>query len=85
MDPHRLGPVPTGVQHFRPVARLGSFRAAARAVSLAPSSVSRSLKALEGDFKAPLFERMRQRLRLTAAGGCCSTTSGKSGTNRTAR
>lgn len=68
MDLHRLGLVSTRVQHFQLVARLGSIRAAARAVNLAPSSVSRSLKALEDDLKAPLFERMQQRLRLTSAG-----------------
>jgi DNA-binding transcriptional LysR family regulator len=68
MDLHRLGLVSTRVQHFQLVARLGSIRAAARAVNLAPSSVSRSLKSLEDDLKAPLFERTQQRLRLTSAG-----------------
>ncbi|MFN3641850.1 MAG: LysR family transcriptional regulator [Gemmobacter sp.] len=68
MDLHRLGLVSTRAQHFQLVARLGSIRAAARAVNLAPSSVSRSLRSLEEDLRAPLFERMQQRLRLTSAG-----------------
>lgn len=68
MDLHRLGLVSTRAQHFQLVARLGSIRAAARAVNLAPSSVSRSLRTLEEDLRAPLFERMQQKLRLTSAG-----------------
>ena len=68
MDLHRLGLISTRVQHFLLVARTGSIRAAARAVHLTPSSVSRSIRALEEDLQAPLFERRAQRLRLSSAG-----------------
>lgn len=68
MDLHRLGLVSTRAQHFQLVARTGSIRAAARALQLTPSSVSRSIRALEADLQAPLFERRQQRLRLSSAG-----------------
>ncbi|MCC5958948.1 MAG: LysR family transcriptional regulator [Rhodobacteraceae bacterium] len=68
MDLHRLGLISTRVQHFQLTARLGSIRAAARALNMTPSSVSRSIRALEDDLRAPLFERGGQQLRLSSAG-----------------
>jgi len=48
--------------------RLGSIRAAAKALNVAPSSISRTIKQLEDDLDAPLFTRSQQRLKLTSAG-----------------
>jgi DNA-binding transcriptional LysR family regulator len=68
MDPYRLGLVATRIHYFQLVARLGSIRQAALVLSIAPSSISRVLKQLEDEIGTPLFERVRQRLKLTSAG-----------------
>jgi DNA-binding transcriptional LysR family regulator len=68
MDPFRLGLVATRIHYFQLVARLGSIRQAAQALNVAPSSVSRILRQLEEELGTPLFERVRQRLKLTSAG-----------------
>lgn len=68
MDLHRLGLVSSRVYHFSLVARLGSIRQAALTLNVAPSSISRSIKQLEEDLGTPLFDRTKQRLRLTSAG-----------------
>ncbi|MCM2400607.1 LysR family transcriptional regulator [Rhizobium sp. S153] len=68
MDPYRLGLVATRIHYFQLVARLGSIRQAALALNVAPSSVSRILRQLEEELGTPLFERVRQRLKLTSAG-----------------
>lgn len=68
MDLYRLGLVSARVHNFVLVARLGSIRAAAKAINVAPSSISRTIKQLEEDLAAPLFERGRQKLKLTSAG-----------------
>ncbi|SFJ10513.1 LysR family transcriptional regulator [Celeribacter neptunius] len=68
MDLHRLGLVSSRVHHFALVARLGSIRQAALTLNVAPSSISRAIKQLEDDLGTPLFERTKQRLRLTSAG-----------------
>lgn len=68
MDAYRLGLVATRIHYFQLVARLGSIRQAALALNVAPSSVSRILRQLEEDIGTPLFERVRQRLKLTSAG-----------------
>ncbi|PLS22932.1 LysR family transcriptional regulator [Neptunicoccus cionae] len=68
MDLHRLGLVSSRVYHFSLVARLGSIRQAALTLNVAPSSISRSIKQLEDDLGTPLFDRTKQRLRLTSAG-----------------
>ncbi len=68
MDPYRLGLVSTRIHYFQLVARLGSIRQAAISLNVAPSSVSRILRQLEEEMGAPLFERVRQRLKLTSAG-----------------
>lgn len=68
MDPYRLGLVATRIHYFQLVARLGSIRQAALVLGVAPSSISRVLKQLEEELGTPLFERVRQRLKLTSAG-----------------
>lgn len=68
MDLHRLGLVSSRVHHFMLVARLGSIRQAALSLNVAPSSISRTIKQLEEDLDTPLFERTKQRLKLTSAG-----------------
>jgi DNA-binding transcriptional LysR family regulator len=68
MDPFRLGLVSTRIHYFQLIARLGSIRQAALALNVAPSSVSRVLRQLEEEIGAPLFERVRRRLKLTSAG-----------------
>lgn len=68
MDPYRLGLVSPRVHYFQLVARLGSIRQAAQVLNVAPSSISRVIKALEDELGTPLFERIRQRLKLTSAG-----------------
>jgi len=68
LDLHRLGLVSSRVYHFSLVARLGSIRQAALTLNVAPSSISRSIKQLEEDLGTPLFDRTKQRLRLTSAG-----------------
>lgn len=68
MDPHRLGLVSTRLHYFHLVARLGSIRRAAEALNVAPSSISRVIAQLEQDLGTLLFERVRQRLKLTSAG-----------------
>jgi len=68
MDSYRLGLVATRIHYFQLVARLGSIRQAALVLSVAPSSISRVIKQLEDELGTPLFERIRQRLKLTSAG-----------------
>lgn len=68
MDPQRLGLVSPRLHYFQLVARLGSIRAAARTLNIAPSSISRVLADFEQELGTPLFERTRQRLKLTSAG-----------------
>ena len=68
MYPYRLGLVATRIHYFQLVARLGSIRQASQALNVAPSSVSRILRQLEDELGTPLFERVRQRLKLTSAG-----------------
>ncbi len=53
---------------FQTVARAGSIRAAAQSLNVAPSAISRTLRQLEDELGTQLFERARQRLRLTSAG-----------------
>jgi DNA-binding transcriptional LysR family regulator len=53
---------------FVEVARLGGFAAAARSLALDPSSVSRSIAALELELGVRLFQRSTRKLSLTEAG-----------------
>ena len=54
---------------FLLAARLGSFAAAARASSVAPSVVSKRIGQLEHEFGVTLFHRTTRELRLTVEGG----------------
>jgi len=56
------------LHYFQTVARAGSIRRAAQSLNIAPSAISRTLRHLEDELGTPLFERARQRLRLTSAG-----------------
>ncbi|TIU36970.1 MAG: LysR family transcriptional regulator, partial [Mesorhizobium sp.] len=47
MDPYRLGLVSPRIHYFQLVARLGSVRQTAQVLNVAPSSISRLIKALE--------------------------------------
>ncbi|GAA4215414.1 DNA-binding transcriptional LysR family regulator [Sagittula marina] len=71
MSPHSkiLGRLP-GLRHFIEVAQLGSFRAAADKLHVAPSAVSKQIKNLEFALDVELFRRDRGRggLELTEAG-----------------
>ena len=64
-----LGRLP-GLRHFIEVAQLGSFRAAAEKLHVAPSAVSKQIKNLELALDVELFRRDRGRagLELTEAG-----------------
>jgi DNA-binding transcriptional LysR family regulator len=64
----RHGLISARLHYFQTVAQLGSIRRAAEALNVAPSAISRTLQHLEQELGAPLFERTRQRLRLTSAG-----------------
>lgn len=56
------------VRYFGAVVEHGSVRAAAEALHIAQSAVSRQLQALEHDLGVPLFERRPRGIVLTAAG-----------------
>lgn len=68
IDLYRLGLVSPRMHYFQLVARLGSVRQTAQVLNVAPSSISRVIKGLEDELGTPLFERVRQRLKLTSAG-----------------
>jgi DNA-binding transcriptional LysR family regulator len=54
--------------YFEEVARSGSIRKAAERLHIAPSAVDRQILQLEARIGAPLFDRLAQGLRITAAG-----------------
>ncbi|MBA2521300.1 MAG: LysR family transcriptional regulator [Chloroflexia bacterium] len=56
------------VEAFIMIARTGGFTAAARALHLSQPAVSRRIELLEREVGAPLFDRLRGGVRLTAAG-----------------
>jgi DNA-binding transcriptional LysR family regulator len=56
------------LRYFDEVARLGSIRRAAEVLNVASSAVNRQILKLEREIGAPLFERRRDGVRLTAAG-----------------
>jgi DNA-binding transcriptional LysR family regulator len=68
MRTHRIGLLSTRVHYFETVVRTGSVRRAALKLNVAPSAISRSIAQLEQDLGTALFERIRQRLKLTSAG-----------------
>jgi DNA-binding transcriptional LysR family regulator len=53
---------------FEAVTRTGSFRAAAERLGVTPPAVSLQIRQLEADSGVRLFDRVRRRVRLTAAG-----------------
>ncbi|MEO0880530.1 MAG: LysR family transcriptional regulator, partial [Pseudomonadota bacterium] len=56
------------IEAFLAVARSGGFSTAAKARGAAPSSITRSVAALEDALGVRLFERTTRNVRLTAAG-----------------
>ncbi|HJW32929.1 MAG TPA: LysR substrate-binding domain-containing protein [Holophagaceae bacterium] len=62
-----LPPLPA-LQAFEASARLGSFTRAGQELNLTQGAVSRAVAGLESDLGVPLFDRVRQRIRLTPAG-----------------
>lgn len=58
----------TALQAFLAVAEHGSFSRAADALFLTQPAVSKRIAALEDELRAPLFDRMGRRVRLTEAG-----------------
>jgi DNA-binding transcriptional LysR family regulator len=56
------------VHYFRTAARLGSIRAAAEYLHVAPSAVSRQIGKLEAAIGSPLFERLPRGIRLNSVG-----------------
>ena len=56
------------LQLLREVARRGTIRAAAGAMSVTPSAVSQQLRILETEAGVPLLERIGRQVRLTDAG-----------------
>lgn len=63
----RLPPL-TAIEAFTEIARTGSIKSAAAALSLSPPALSRRLGALERFVGQPLFERRHQLLVITAEG-----------------
>ncbi|MCI2421715.1 LysR family transcriptional regulator [Saccharopolyspora sp. K220] len=55
-------------EHFLAVARNGSFTAAAQDAHIVQSALSASIRKLEAELGAPLFERTTRRVMLTEAG-----------------
>lgn len=66
MNPRRLNL--KHLRYFLEIARRGSVSAAARALFVAPQTVSGQLRELEATVGQPLFERIGRRLRLTPEG-----------------
>jgi DNA-binding transcriptional LysR family regulator len=53
------------LRHLIALAQTGSFSKAAEAVFLTQPALSRSVRALEDEFGAPLFDRVGRRIELT--------------------
>ena len=66
--PRPRGPHLNAMRCFEAAARLGGFAAAAEELSVTAGAVSQQVKALEDWIGAPLFERRRQGVALTALG-----------------
>ena len=58
----------TQIESFLEAVKAGSFRAAARALSLSQPSLSARVQALEHELRTPLFHRLGRGVRLTEAG-----------------
>ena len=58
----------TQIESFLEAVKAGSFRAAARSLSLSQPSLSTRIQGLEHELRAPLFHRLGRGVRLTEAG-----------------
>ena len=58
----------SALRYFSETVRCGSMRGAANALNVAPSAVNRQVLKLEAQLRCPLFERLAEGVRLTAAG-----------------
>src|SRR5216683_3280787 len=58
----------TSLRAFEVASRLGSFKAAARELSVTPTAISHQVKRLETHLGLALFERLHRSLQLTPAG-----------------
>lgn len=58
----------TALKYFAAVARAGSVQAAAQALHVAGSAISRQIAGLENEIGTPLFQRHARGMRLTPAG-----------------
>jgi DNA-binding transcriptional LysR family regulator len=58
----------SGLVAFARAGSLGSYRAAARSLSISPSAISKSIQRLERHFGVPLFTRTTRSLTFTAEG-----------------
>jgi LysR family transcriptional regulator, glycine cleavage system transcriptional activator len=58
----------TSLRAFEAASRLGSFKAAARELSVTPTAISHQVKRLETHLGLALFERLHRALQLTPAG-----------------
>lgn len=61
-------PSPTALRTFEAAARRGSFKAAARELSVTPTAVSHQIRALEEHLEIPLFVRRVRAVELTESG-----------------
>ncbi|MBI6546896.1 MAG: LysR family transcriptional regulator [Cyanobacteria bacterium NC_groundwater_1444_Ag_S-0.65um_54_12] len=60
--------VPAALTYFHAAARQGSFHGAARVCSVSQPTISKAIQALETDLGVLLFDRVKHRVYLTAAG-----------------
>jgi LysR family glycine cleavage system transcriptional activator len=61
-------PSPSALRTFEAAARLGSFKAAAKELSVTPTAVSHQIRALEEHLEIPLFIRRTRAVALTESG-----------------
>jgi DNA-binding transcriptional LysR family regulator len=60
--------LPANLHYFHAAAREGSFHGAARACVVSQPTISKAVQALEAELGVPLFDRIKHRVYLTAAG-----------------
>ncbi len=60
--------LPANLHYFHAAAREGSFHGAARACVVSQPTISKAVQSLEADLGVPLFDRIKHRVYLTAAG-----------------
>ncbi len=61
-------PSPSALRTFEAAARLGSFKAAAKELSVTPTAVSHQIRTLEEHLEVPLFVRRTRAVALTESG-----------------